>query len=643
MPFLMLGIILTMGSMAFAQITCGISPTGPAIPSANVNGAGGAGTSSASNLLVGAAAGLALVGPSANATATGHTEPVAAGPFEVPLDPSPAAANNGIGTPANRVPGGGTIRVTCVNGAAAQTPGVVVLTVGFGVPITNTTSFPAAVSGIRLLNGTGVFITPGQSTAASNTPTNGTANATCVTTPASAGCANVGISSVSNSAGQVVIGLGTPAAFNALTPQNPTNGITWAPNAVGTFDLSGVLVSTNGLKTPVIATLSGSAGIGVGATAATANSAASTATAIVTTAVTTGLVDPTVSNGTLPAAVTGAAFCGVNCSSGAAVLLANGNPANGKNNFTIRLQENYPEMFKSASQFNGGGPGVFPQGTASSVQVNIVLSNVPTGLAISNCTAALTDTTGATNKTAFGTPLVTPNNAVSNTLNVIFQSDVDLTAVDVLWVTCQVGLGTATLPLPATAITAQVELAPVGTALSSLGAAQTSLITGNVPRYQAALQPAAALPIVTFPPTQTTLLIPFAVVVPGINTGIAVANTSTDPFGPTNGGATATDGTILFTLFKNDGTTKTFTTATVKSGTVYAANLSDILSSAGFGTSFTGYIFVAANFPNAHGSATIYDTSTGHAELSTPVLVVQSAGNNITSANGRLSPETLGQ
>jgi hypothetical protein len=84
----------------------------------------------------------------------------------------------------------------------------------------------------------------------------------------------------------------------------------------------------------------------------------------------------------------------------------------------------------------------------------------------------------------------------------------------------------------------------------------------------------------------------------------------------------------------NNGTTKTYTTTTgspgsglsgagvVNSGSTYVVNLSEILSAASFGTTFTGYVFITANFTNAHGSATIYTTSNGAAALSAPVLVM---------------------
>jgi hypothetical protein len=621
-PVLALGVFLALGSMSFAQIVCGLANTGPALAATNA-------AAPAGNAVL-----LALPGASANLTATGQTEPVGAGSFETPDDTSESTTALGgqtalgAGTAANRIPGGGGVRIVCQNNGAAATPGVVLLTVSFGVPITNTQSFPATASGVRVINGTGVFTTAGPSTG------------TVATAPAGA---NVGIAAVNNSSGTVTIALGTPVEGSAaIGGGTPNTSIAFGAGAAGSFDLVGVLVSAVGKTGGVTASLVSSPGVIVGSVPAIAGfTVASGATASVATAITAGIQDPSlVATGALPGAVfancVAAGILG-GCASGPATLATNGTAT--KNNFTIKVTENYPEFFKSANQFNGGGVGVFPAGQQSSVQLNVVLNNVPSGFLINNCNATLTDTTGTVARP--GTPTITPNNSSGNTLTVIFTADTDLVDTDVLWVSCQAGAGSATLPLASTSITAQVQLAPTGAALSSTGTAITSLLTGNVPRYNAQLQPSSAIPVVVFPPTQTTLLIPFAVVAPGINTGIAIANTSTDVFGSANGGATPVAGTIVFTMYPQaGGTPLTATTASVASGSLYANNLSGILPSGT--TSFTGYIFAQANFPNAHGSATIYDTSTGHAELSTPVLIVTgAAGGNVSISSTRTTPEGL--
>jgi len=307
------------------------------------------------------------------------------------------------------------------------------------------------------------------------------------------------------------------------------------------------------------------------------------------------------------------------------------------------------DLFKESAQYNGGG--VFPNTPSSDVQVNIALNNIPAGFTIAGCAAVLTDVNG--NPTG-GTPTVSGTNftAASPILTVNFNANVDLTAIDVLWVTCSnVAAGTATLPLPATPITAQVFLGPVGNALSATSTVLTGLTTGLIPRFQQVLVPTAPITVVIFPPSNTVLLIPFSFVGTGYNTGISVANTTTDPFGAASGGATSSEGTVSFLLVNNNGTSKTYTTTTgspgagltgagiVKTGSTYVVNLSEILTAAGFGTSFQGYVFITANFTYAHGAATIYTTSTGAAALSSPVLVLPA----VSSAAPRATPEGLDQ
>jgi hypothetical protein len=324
-----------------------------------------------------------------------------------------------------------------------------------------------------------------------------------------------------------------------------------------------------------------------------------------------------------------------------------------KGNFVLRIQENYPDMLRESTQFNGPGTtGNFPNSPSSDTQVQIILNNIPAGLNISNCSAAMTNV-GGTAITG-GSPSINFTNITSASpiLTVNFNSPLDLDNIDVLWVACAtVSVGTATLPLPSTPVTAQVQLAPTGAALSAGGTALTSLTTGQVPRYQALLQPSSPITVVVFPPSNTVLLVTFAFVGPGYNTGLAIANTTTDPFGTAGGGAATSSGTVSFLFVKNDGTTKTYTTTTgspggglsgagvVASGSTYVVNVSDLLSAAGFGSTFTGYIFITANFTFAHGAATIYTTSTGAAALSTPVLVLPP----VSTAAPRGTPEGLDQ
>jgi hypothetical protein len=326
-----------------------------------------------------------------------------------------------------------------------------------------------------------------------------------------------------------------------------------------------------------------------------------------------------------------------------------------KGNFTVRIQETAPNIFKESGLSTGGdgfnAGAVFPVSASSDTSLNVRYTGVPAGINISGCSAVMTDVSG--NPTV-GTPTVTTTvTSTSNIQLVNFNAQPDQANIDVLWIVCSsVSAGTATLPLPTAPITVQAEMGPEGAALSGLGSALTGLATGLIPRYQAAYQPSAAgIPVVVFPPSNTNLLLSFGFVGPGYNTGIAISNTTKDPFTPAGGGAAASSGTVKFFLMKNDGTTDDYETTTgspgsgltgagvVASGSTYVVNLSEILSATSFGTTFSGHVFVTANFTHAHGAATIYTTSTGAAALSSPVLVLPA----VSTAAVRGSPEGLGQ
>src|SRR5262249_17621604 len=155
-------------------------------------------------------------------------------------------------------------------------------------------------AGIRVSGGTGAFDTSGN--------------------------LNVGISTVNNSGGTIVIGLGIPVG-------SPTTGVTFPGSSSSSFDINGVLVSTIA-KTSVSASLSVSG---------TGYAAAPGLTTVIST-VLSGILDPTVPIGTLPASLPSGS------GPGPAVLQPDGSVIKG--NFTIRIQENYAGMFRDSTQFN---------------------------------------------------------------------------------------------------------------------------------------------------------------------------------------------------------------------------------------------------------------------------------------------------
>src|SRR5439155_14044189 len=149
---------------------------------------------------------------------------------------------------------------------------------------------------------------------------------------------------------------------------------------------------------------------------------------------------------------------------------------------------------------------------------------------------------------------------------------------------------------------------------------------GGYPQYNEA--DVGPVTIVNIVPANTTLLMPFALVAAPYDTGVAIANTTADPFTTGGGGATPKSGTITFSFFPNNstgtgaGTPFTLTTSstatfsgmssdgTLAPGATMSTLLSQVLTAAGHPGAFTGYIFITCNFVDAHGTATISDFKT---------------------------------
>lgn len=127
--------------------------------------------------------------------------------------------------------------------------------------------------------------------------------------------------------------------------------------------------------------------------------------------------------------------------------------------------------------------------------------------------------------------------------------------------------------------------------------------------------------------TMTRLLFPFVTDQLGYSTGIAIANTTADPFGTVATNGTAT----IYCYGAGAPSPNTFTTSTIAAGTTYTTLLSS------FAPGFQGYLIVVCNFPLAHGYGFL-QTGTGSSSpiTMTPALV-------LPSQRSIVLPESLGQ
>jgi len=251
-----------------------------------------------------------------------------------------------------------------------------------------------------------------------------------------------------------------------------------------------------------------------------------------------------------------------------------------------------------------------------------------------------------------------------------------LVDIDTVKFACTTFSGSSTAPaLTAGSVTVTASLAPTGSALGSGGVVLTTAATnGQIPRYTALQQPATPLTVILINPATTTMLIPFAEVVGAYDTGIALANTTTDPFGAKTGGAIQTAGPVTFSIYPqyvNGASTQqtacTLTTGSgataptysltsipgqgldsagqLRTGSTWTVNLSNILTAAPAAagcpsaTNFIGYVFIVANSVEVHGTAFVYNN--GNFTSYTNVLVLPPP-TIITRANPGGGVEALG-
>ena len=147
-------------------------------------------------------------------------------------------------------------------------------------------------------------------------------------------------------------------------------------------------------------------------------------------------------------------------------------------------------------------------------------------------------------------------------------------------------------------ITVNMSLAPNATNGAFSASTQATATQTNVPRFVDTSSPKTVANITL---CQTTILFPYVTTVPGFDTGMAVANTSQDPFGTTSQNGTCT---VKWYEAGVSGTNPPdYTTPVINAGTVFAwgavANTAN--------TQFTGYAIALCNFAYGHGYAAVTD------------------------------------
>jgi hypothetical protein len=171
---------------------------------------------------------------------------------------------------------------------------------------------------------------------------------------------------------------------------------------------------------------------------------------------------------------------------------------------------------------------------------------------------------------------------------------------------------------------------PAGTVSMSFAPTYSSATSSSlIPRF---VPPSTSSTLITVALCQTTLLYPWVTSEPGFDTGIAIANTTSDPFG-----TRTQSGTCTLNFFGSGaGTTTTATTPTIATGTVYADQVSNLRPG------FRGYVIAVCNFQLAHGYALFSDTGIRNWATGYLALVLPTGTGNRNTNNINYDPATGG-
>lgn len=155
-----------------------------------------------------------------------------------------------------------------------------------------------------------------------------------------------------------------------------------------------------------------------------------------------------------------------------------------------------------------------------------------------------------------------------------------------------------------------------GNSQVNLSYAPTSTVTtasssASIPRFA---DTSTASTVLTVNLCQTDLLFPFVTNINGFDTGLAIANTTTDPFG-----TSAQAGTCTLNFF-GSGAPSPVTTGSVATGTVYANTASTV------SPGFQGYMIAVCNFQYAHGFAFVSDVGARNFAMGYLAIVLPDPG-----------------
>jgi hypothetical protein len=416
-------------------------------------------------------------------------------------------------------------------------------------------------------------------------------------------------------------------------------------NATGTLILTGVRLDVVGQSAPVTASVSSQNVTSLSSTGSApapgpgCPGAPSTASPTVATNV--NVLTPTIESITTLSPGIGSIATGISSNANAgtnentATIFTNRTVADAKASFVVT--EGHRTAWFDATQFAGAT-------MANDAGVRLTFSGIPTGVTLN--ISAFLPTSISSSVPAPGITVNLSRSAITTDLNTTTVTWTGTVPTGSTLDQLQVTINSITVPtsgsLAPGTISVSAQMNPLG---GGFDVDSGTVDTSALPRYAEAVVGSTVIAIIS--PANTTLLIPFAVRDGAFDTGISLANTTNDPFGSSTGGATLQSGGLRLDFYPRaaSGAATPFsvvTSSTVKpglglsadgalaAGSTWTVLLSELLGAAGQTGPFTGYIFIRADFLNAHGAPFVSDFR--NFTSFTPMLVLASPG--ITPRSG---------
>ena len=179
---------------------------------------------------------------------------------------------------------------------------------------------------------------------------------------------------------------------------------------------------------------------------------------------------------------------------------------------------------------------------------------------------------------------------------------------------------------PATGSPTAPNTATVNMSYAPTSTVTTASASASIPRF---VDTSSAATLFSTTICQTVLLYPFVTNQAGFDTGLAIANTSTDPFGT---GAQA--GTCTLNFYGNTAPSAAVPVPSVASGTVFTT----LASVAAPG--FQGYMIAVCNFQMAHGFAFISDLGARNLAMGYLAEILPGGASKRPSTGGNVSENT---